>query len=44
MKAPIWRPSPERAAASRMRRFMDEAGAPDYASLHRWSVESPGAF
>ena len=44
MDGPIWTPSPERIRASRMKRFMDEVGTPDYASLHRWSVERPREF
>ena len=27
-----------------MARFMGEAGFPDYPTLHRWSIEDPGAF
>ncbi|HUW38911.1 MAG TPA: acetoacetate--CoA ligase [Rhodocyclaceae bacterium] len=45
-----WRPSPERIAASRLSAFIDEAQTrwgrefPDYASLHRWSIDEPGEF
>ena len=41
---PLWTPSPERAAASELARFMKRAGKTDYAELHRWSVESSPAF
>ena len=50
MHAPLWRPSPERIAASRVTAFAAaverEWGVrcPDQASLHRWSVEQPEAF
>lgn len=40
----LWSPSPERARASDMARFMREAGHSDYAALHRWSVEAPEEF
>jgi len=46
----MWRPSPERIAASNLTAFMKAAsgvaGRPfaDYESLWRWSVEDPGAF
>jgi acetoacetyl-CoA synthetase len=40
----MWTPSPERASQTAMARFMREAGQPDYASLHRWSVEHADAF
>jgi acetoacetyl-CoA synthetase len=42
---PLWSPSPERAARTDMARFMARAGGfPDYASLHRWSVDNREAF
>src|SRR3990172_7887417 len=42
---PLWTPSPERAAQTGMARFMARAGNfPDYASLHRWSVERREEF
>lgn len=45
---PIWTPSTERVAASNMHRFLtrhaERLAAPDYASLHRWSVEQPAEF
>ncbi len=42
---PLWTPSPERAASTQMARFMARAGNfPDYASLHRWSVERREEF
>ena len=42
---PLWTPSPARVAGAIITRFMREAGAhhgiafPDYAALHRWSIE-----
>ncbi len=44
MTAPMWTPSPERAAQTAMARFMREAGRRDYAELHRWSVEQAPEF
>ena len=44
MTSPIWTPPPERVSASRLKRFMDRVGVTDYESLHRWSVDDPGAF
>jgi acetoacetyl-CoA synthetase len=47
---PIWTPSPERIERAELTRFMESvrdryhAPAPDYASLHRWSVEYPEQF
>ena len=42
---PLWTPSPERAAATNMARFMAAAGrAGSYEALHRWSIEQPEAF
>jgi acetoacetyl-CoA synthetase len=45
---PIWQPSPERCAASDMRRFIAANRArlrgDDYAALHGWSVEAPAEF
>ena len=49
-EAPLWQPSPERAHATQLHAFRVEierrAGVslPDYAALHRWSVESPEAL
>ena len=49
-EAPLWRPSPERAAAAQMTAFRSLAEArsgqrlADYAALHAWSVAEPGAF
>jgi acetoacetyl-CoA synthetase len=46
----MWRPSPERIAASNLTAFMKAASAvagrsfADYSALWRWSVEDPGAF
>jgi acetoacetyl-CoA synthetase len=44
MTAPLWTPSPERAAATEVARFMKLAGKRDYAELHRWSVEHSPEF
>ncbi|MRR50815.1 MAG: acetoacetate--CoA ligase [Rhodocyclaceae bacterium] len=47
---PMWIPSPERVAATRLAAFMAEAGPrwqqnfADYAALHRWSLEQPEQF
>jgi acetoacetyl-CoA synthetase len=47
---PIWSPSPERIARSQLTRFMrfvrerHRAPVPDYAALHRWSIEFPENF
>jgi acetoacetyl-CoA synthetase len=41
---PLWTPSPERAAATELARFMKLAGKRDYAELHRWSVEHSAEF
>jgi len=47
---PLWRPSPEQAAATNLAHFMDEAGKrwnkrfSGMAELHRWSVEAPEEF
>jgi len=46
----LWRPAPQRAAASALARFTREISErhrldlPDYAALHRWSVEHPDLF
>ncbi len=50
MTAPMWKPSPDRIAASNMANFMDQVKreyAPEienYAGLWRWSVENPERF
>ncbi len=47
---PLWRPGENRIAASALDRFRKQAerrtglALPDYAALHRWSVEDRGAF
>src|SRR5690606_16839945 len=47
---PLWRPTPERAAATRMEAFRRAAEErhglrlPDYDALHAWSVREPEAF
>lgn len=47
---PIWSPSPERIARTQLTRFMrfvrerHQAPVPDYATLHRWSIEFPENF
>jgi acetoacetyl-CoA synthetase len=48
LNTPIWQPSPERCAASNLRRFID-ANRPqlrggDYSALYAWSIESPAEF
>jgi len=49
-KKPLWKPSPERAAKTRMALFMEHirreyaSHVSDYAGLHRWSVERPEIF
>ena len=50
MSEPLWRPAPERVAASRMdafRRFVSQRHAlalADYAALHQWSVSAVADF
>ncbi|MGV8352478.1 hypothetical protein ACV33E_29965, partial [Pseudomonas aeruginosa] len=50
MPAPLWSPSAERIAASRMeafRRFVNQRhalGLVDYPALHAWSVQRREAF
>ncbi|GMQ52472.1 acetoacetate--CoA ligase [Halopseudomonas aestusnigri] len=50
MSEPLWRPAPERVAASRMdafRRFINQRhdlALADYAELHQWSVSAVDAF
>ena len=50
MTEPLWTPSPKRIAGAnltRYRRFVEDelsVAAPDYPSLHRWSVENPETF
>ncbi len=47
---PIWQPSGERVAATRLTAFMRQAGErwgrrfDDYAGLHRWSIDHPEEF
>ena len=41
---PLWTPSPERIARTRLAQFMQRAGHGDYAALHRWSIEDREAF
>jgi acetoacetyl-CoA synthetase len=41
---PLWTPAPERAAQTLLARFMKQAGFDDYASLHRWSIETSEDF
>jgi len=48
--APLWQPSPARAERTLLTAFMrglearEGIALPDYAALHRWSIESPAAF
>ena len=50
MAKPLWSPSPERQARARLTAFARTAERrfeqkfPDYASLHRFSIERPGEF
>jgi acetoacetyl-CoA synthetase len=41
---PLWTPSPERAQATELARFMKLAGKSSYEDLHRWSIESSPEF
>ena len=41
---PLWQPTPERAAATRMAALMRQTGHATYAELWRWSVDQPEAF
>jgi acetoacetyl-CoA synthetase len=43
---PIWAPTPERAAATRLASFMAKAGQPGaaYEDFHRWSIEHSEDF
>ena len=41
---PLWMPSPERVAATRMAAFWRRVGVDDYPSLHAWSVAEPDEF
>ena len=40
----LWQPDAARREQSAMHRFMLAQAAPDYARLHRWSIEQPEAF
>ncbi|HEX7060573.1 MAG TPA: acetoacetate--CoA ligase [Woeseiaceae bacterium] len=40
----LWQPDDTRREQSAIYRFMRAHGAPDYARLHRWSIEQPAAF
>src|SRR3984957_497372 len=48
--SPIWSPSPKRAAATNLARFMDCVNARqglamvDYADVYRWSIDNPALF
>ncbi len=44
MNPVLWAPGRERAESSAMYRFLRTAGFDDYAALHAWSVDDPGAF
>jgi acetoacetyl-CoA synthetase len=50
MNAPLWIPSPERAAAAHLTHFIAQANdrhglsIADYDGLHRWSIDEPGDF
>ena len=43
-QTPLWQPSPERIAATRMAEFMKNCGFSDYAAFWQWSVDQPEAF
>jgi acetyl-CoA synthetase len=40
----VWRPSPETDQTANLGRLMRDAGIPDYAEFHRWTVRDPSAF
>ncbi len=50
MRHPLWSPSPERLARAHLTAFTQRVEQrygltlPDYAALHRWSLEQPTAF
>ena len=46
MPAPLWTPPPERVAGAALTRFAAPLGfaPPDYAALHRWSIEHRDEF
>ena len=41
---PLWCPSPERAAATNMAAFMQQAGFDSFDALWQWSADQPEAF
>ena len=41
---PLWQPTPERAAATRMAALMRQTGHASYADLWQWSVDQPESF
>ncbi len=44
MTEPLWTPSPERVAATKMDAFRRSVGATAVAALHEWSVANPSEF
>ena len=42
--SPLWSPNAAEIADSRIDQFRRQTGHADYASLHRWSVQSPDMF
>jgi acetoacetyl-CoA synthetase len=42
--SPLWRPDRARAEATHLARFLHHLGQPDYAHLHRLSIERPELF
>ena len=50
MNAPLWQPGPERVANARITAFTERIrgryglALPDYAALHRWSIDERAAF
>ena len=41
---PLWRPSPERLAATNLTRFLQTVSQPGYDELYQWSIREPAAF
>ncbi len=44
MRAPLWKPSKEKAQKTLMARFMNEAGFNDYQDLYEWSISDSESF
>lgn len=41
---PLWQPSLERIETAHLTTFLRHTGFSNYESLHRWSIDQPGAF